>query len=99
MHLLSSSAVVYIVDPQVKRDLQRQLGEAQEKYRLVQEEEKALSEEERKFQTAHKEFKDALVSSLPRFRLGWFSHTPYRPSSKPGSAPLWMLTRRWRVLR
>ncbi|KAI0722552.1 hypothetical protein C8Q76DRAFT_614426, partial [Earliella scabrosa] len=68
------SLAVAAVDPQVKRDLQRQLGEAQEKYRLVQEEEKALSEEERKFQTAHKEFKDALAKLEARKRAVMDAH-------------------------
>lgn len=51
-----------VVDPQIKRNLQRQLAEAQEHLRLVEEEERELSNADKEIQAAHKAYKEAHVS-------------------------------------
>ncbi|OJT15503.1 Structural maintenance of chromosomes protein 5 [Trametes pubescens] len=47
------------VDPQIRRNLQRQLAEAQEHLKLVEEEERELSNADKEIQAAHKAYKEA----------------------------------------
>ena len=63
-HRMSSRAdEPHIVDPQIKRNLERQLADAQANLAIVEEEEKQLSAQDKEIHAAGKAYKEAHVSA------------------------------------